>query len=33
VLTRSGGELNQGLGQTARVQILYSILLALGLWP
>jgi 1,4-dihydroxy-2-naphthoate octaprenyltransferase len=33
VLTRSGGELNRGLGQTARVQILYSILLALGLWP
>ena len=33
VLTRSGAELNRGLGQTARLQILYSILLAVGLWP
>jgi 1,4-dihydroxy-2-naphthoate octaprenyltransferase len=32
VLTRDGAELNQGLGQTARVQILYSVLLAVGLW-
>ena len=32
VLTRDGAELNQGLGQTARMQILYSVLLAFGLW-
>jgi 1,4-dihydroxy-2-naphthoate polyprenyltransferase len=32
VLTRDGAELNQGLGQTARMQILYSLLLAFGLW-
>jgi len=32
VLTRDGAALNPGLGQTARLQILYSILLAAGLW-
>jgi 1,4-dihydroxy-2-naphthoate polyprenyltransferase len=32
VLTRDGAMLNQGLGQTARLQMLYSILLAAGLW-
>jgi 1,4-dihydroxy-2-naphthoate polyprenyltransferase len=32
VLTREGAELNRGLGQTARLQILYSVLLAAGLW-
>ncbi len=31
VLTREGAALNRGLGQTARVQIFYSILLAAGL--
>ena len=32
VLTKEGRELNRGLGQTARLQILYSLLLAAGLW-
>jgi 1,4-dihydroxy-2-naphthoate octaprenyltransferase len=32
VLTQEGAGLNRGLGQTARLQILYSILLAAGLW-
>ena len=32
VLTQEGAALNRGLGQTARLQILYSILLAAGLW-
>ncbi len=32
VLTKEGAELNRGLGQTARLQILYSVLLAAGLW-
>lgn len=32
VLTRDGAMLNRGLGETARLQILYSILLAAGLW-
>ena len=32
VLTEEGAGLNRALGQTARVQILYSILLAAGLW-
>jgi 1,4-dihydroxy-2-naphthoate polyprenyltransferase len=32
VLTCDGAALNPGLGQTARLQILYSILLAAGLW-
>lgn len=32
VLTRDGADLNRGLGQTARLQILYSVLLAVGLW-
>ncbi|HEY6908779.1 MAG TPA: 1,4-dihydroxy-2-naphthoate polyprenyltransferase, partial [Myxococcales bacterium] len=32
VLTRDGAMLNRGLGQTARLQMLYSILLAAGLW-
>jgi 1,4-dihydroxy-2-naphthoate octaprenyltransferase len=31
VLTQDGAALNRGLGQTARVQILYSVLLAAGL--
>ena len=31
VLTQDGAALNRGLGQTARVQVLYSVLLALGL--
>ena len=32
VLTQEGAALNRGLGQTARLQILYSVLLAAGLW-
>jgi 1,4-dihydroxy-2-naphthoate octaprenyltransferase len=32
VLTQEGAALNPGLGQTARLQLLYSILLAAGLW-
>ena len=32
VLTQEGAGLNRGLGQTARLQILFSILLAAGLW-
>ena len=32
VLTQDGAALNRGLGQTARLQILYSVLLAAGLW-
>ncbi len=32
VLREEGAALNRGLGQTARVQILYSVLLAAGLW-
>ncbi len=32
VLTQERAGLNRGLGQTARLQILYSILLAAGLW-
>jgi 1,4-dihydroxy-2-naphthoate octaprenyltransferase len=32
VLTRDGAMLNRGLGETARLQILYSVLLAAGLW-
>ena len=32
VLKEEGGALNRGLGQTARLQILYSVLLTLGLW-
>ncbi|MGE5049359.1 MAG: 1,4-dihydroxy-2-naphthoate octaprenyltransferase, partial [Deltaproteobacteria bacterium] len=32
VLTHDGAMLNRGLGQTARLQMLYSILLAAGLW-
>jgi 1,4-dihydroxy-2-naphthoate octaprenyltransferase len=32
VLTQEGAALNRGLGETARVQILYSLLLAVGLW-
>jgi 1,4-dihydroxy-2-naphthoate octaprenyltransferase len=32
VLAQEGAALNRGLGQTARLQILYSILLAAGLW-
>ena len=32
VLTKEGRDLNRGLGQTARLQILYSVLLAAGLW-
>jgi 1,4-dihydroxy-2-naphthoate octaprenyltransferase len=32
VLTEDGAALNRGLGQTARLQILYSVLLAAGLW-
>jgi len=32
VLKEEGAALNRGLGQTARVQILYSVLLAAGLW-
>jgi 1,4-dihydroxy-2-naphthoate octaprenyltransferase len=33
VLTAEGGALNKGLGETARLQILYSLLLAAGFWP
>ena len=32
VLREEGAALNRGLGQTARLQILYSVLLAAGLW-
>jgi 1,4-dihydroxy-2-naphthoate octaprenyltransferase len=32
VLTLDGAMLNRGLGQTARLQMLYSVLLAAGLW-
>jgi 1,4-dihydroxy-2-naphthoate octaprenyltransferase len=32
VLTRDGALLNRGLGQTARLQMVYSVLLAAGLW-
>src|SRR5207244_2588289 len=32
VLTQEGAALNRGLGETARAQILYSLLLAAGLW-
>jgi 1,4-dihydroxy-2-naphthoate polyprenyltransferase len=32
VLTKEGRDLNRGLGQTARLQILYSVLLAARLW-
>jgi 1,4-dihydroxy-2-naphthoate polyprenyltransferase len=32
VLTQEGAALNKGLGETARLQILYSLLLAAGLW-
>ena len=32
VLKEEGGALNRGLGQTARLQILYSVLLTAGLW-
>jgi 1,4-dihydroxy-2-naphthoate octaprenyltransferase len=32
VLTRDGGALNPGLGQTARLQLAYAALLAIGLW-
>ena len=32
VLREEGAALNRGLGQTARMQILYSVLLAAGLW-
>src|SRR5882672_6409290 len=32
VFTQDGAGLNRGLGQTARLQILYSLLLAGGLW-
>jgi len=32
VLREEGAALNRGLGQTARLQILYSVLLATGLW-
>jgi 1,4-dihydroxy-2-naphthoate polyprenyltransferase len=32
VLKEEGAALNRGLGQTARLQILYSVLLAAGLW-
>jgi 1,4-dihydroxy-2-naphthoate octaprenyltransferase len=32
VLTKDGAALNRGLGETARLQILYSVLLAAGLW-
>jgi 1,4-dihydroxy-2-naphthoate octaprenyltransferase len=32
VLTQEGAALNRGLGQTARLQILFSVLLAAGLW-
>jgi 1,4-dihydroxy-2-naphthoate octaprenyltransferase len=32
VLTQEGPALNRGLGETARAQILYSLLLAAGLW-
>jgi len=32
VLTQEGAALNRGLGQTARLQVLYSLLLAAGLW-
>ena len=32
VLREEGAALNRGLGQTARFQILYSVLLAAGLW-
>lgn len=32
VLTHDGAMLNRGLGQTARLQMLYSILLSAGLW-
>jgi 1,4-dihydroxy-2-naphthoate octaprenyltransferase len=32
VLTQERAGLNRGLGQTARLQILYSVLLAAGLW-
>jgi len=32
VLTHEGAELNRGLGETALVQLLYSLLLAAGLW-
>jgi len=32
VLTQEGAALNRGLGETARAQILYALLLAAGLW-
>ena len=32
VLTQEGAALNRGLGQTARLQIFYSVLLTAGLW-
>ena len=32
VLTQDGVLLNRGLGQTARLQMIYSVLLAAGLW-
>jgi 1,4-dihydroxy-2-naphthoate octaprenyltransferase len=32
VLTQEGASLNKGLGETARLQILYALLLGVGLW-
>jgi 1,4-dihydroxy-2-naphthoate octaprenyltransferase len=33
VLTQSGGVLNAALGETARMQLAFSVLLAVELWP